>query len=387
MPVSNPSPSKLELVPTVAGMPYLVKGKPAEAFKKLKAQCIESCGHDFLAVCADVMRSKNFSTTKPGAAKFTNHKTGRAFDCQQDVPYLIYAPETRDGKQYFRTWLKCAAQDGSQGERITLKDVRNFVVTGYYWDFTKAAEALGWSRIPAHKGWGTKGTAYNLMEAWHYEMMEGLSWQQAMDQIYNVPAVEVDLTVFKNGSSGPVVKDYQSKLYNLGFLASVKDVDGQYGPHTELAVKAFQKANGLSADGVLGPFTRNKIDQLIKEKSKMGFEYNVDEVNAAVTAEADENSTPKPFYATSQFAVLLATYILGPVAMYLTAKGLLTPETAPQFVAILQGAIVVGMGWVSQKFIAGRNEVSAIKARAAAVRSLSAHGPEALAAFRAVDRS
>ena len=117
------------------------------------------------------------------------------------------------------------------------------------------------------------------------------------------------------------------------------------------------------------------------------FDYDLQEINAAVDEEADENSQPKPWYATSQFAVLLATYILGPVAMWLTSKGLLTPETAPQFVAILQGAIVVGMGWVSQKYIAGRNEVSAIKAKAAAVRSLSSRGPEALAAFRALDRS
>lgn len=119
----------------------------------------------------------------------------------------------------------------------------------------------------------------------------------------------------------------------------------------------------------------------------MGFEYNTDEVNARVAAEADENTTPKPWYATSQFAVLLATYILGPVAMWLAAKGVITPEQAPALVGIFQTAVVAGIAFVTRQYIAGRNEVSAIKARAAAVRSLSVSGPEALAAFKAIDRS
>ena len=37
--------------------------------------------------------------------------------------------------------------------------------------------------------------------------------------------------------------------YNVGAL------DGYFGPVTESAVKAFQRANGLYVDGVIGPYT------------------------------------------------------------------------------------------------------------------------------------
>lgn len=37
-------------------------------------------------------------------------------------------------------------------------------------------------------------------------------------------------------------------------------VDGDFGPRTENAVKAYQKKNGLGADGIVGPATWDKIN-------------------------------------------------------------------------------------------------------------------------------
>ena len=54
------------------------------------------------------------------------------------------------------------------------------------------------------------------------------------------------------GASGTAVSQLQQLLSNKGFPVSV---DGDFGPKTQAAVKAFQTSKGLSADGVVGPKT------------------------------------------------------------------------------------------------------------------------------------
>ena len=53
--------------------------------------------------------------------------------------------------------------------------------------------------------------------------------------------------------SGPLVRKLQAKLAALGFDPGV--LDGEFGPHTQAAVVAFQLANGLTPDGEVGPMT------------------------------------------------------------------------------------------------------------------------------------
>jgi len=60
------------------------------------------------------------------------------------------------------------------------------------------------------------------------------------------------------GSRGSEVKAVQKRLKELGYLNDT--ADGVFGPKTEAAVKAFQKRNGLTADGVVGTATRAKLD-------------------------------------------------------------------------------------------------------------------------------
>ncbi len=62
------------------------------------------------------------------------------------------------------------------------------------------------------------------------------------------------------GDSGSDVRKLQRKLIELGYLEKGED-DSQYGYKTTNAVKAFQKANGLSADGVAGPSTLTNLYQ------------------------------------------------------------------------------------------------------------------------------
>lgn len=66
-----------------------------------------------------------------------------------------------------------------------------------------------------------------------------------------IPAAEA--VTYKKGSSGAVVSQIQTKLKNWGYYTG--DVDGIYGSATERAVRAFQRKNGLTADGKAGAQT------------------------------------------------------------------------------------------------------------------------------------
>lgn len=57
----------------------------------------------------------------------------------------------------------------------------------------------------------------------------------------------------RRGSSGSEVRKIQEKLKRWGYYSG--SVDGIYGSGTEKAVKKFQKANGLTADGIAGKAT------------------------------------------------------------------------------------------------------------------------------------
>lgn len=248
--------SILRTVQTVAPTPTMHKDAAA-AFDKLREAVRIGSGVDFLARCGDVFRPANFNSSKDGVANRSWHKTGRAFDYDQTSKALVIVSEIVAGKQYFRTWLKCAKQDGSQGVKKHLKDMRNFTVAGWYFDFTAAARSHGFDRIPAWSGWEKN---YNRREFWHYQMTAGLSWAAAMAQLAgaSTPNVSKLKSVVglndRDKNTGGKVTKIQTALQRLGHL-NTKDIDGIFGPTTKAAVECFQRAQNALVDGVVGPQT------------------------------------------------------------------------------------------------------------------------------------
>ena len=73
-------------------------------------------------------------------------------------------------------------------------------------------------------------------------------WAEVIDA--SEPTPEPALS---NGSQGEKVEELQKRLQALGYYTG--EIDGQFGPGTREAVVAFQKNNGLDADGLAGTET------------------------------------------------------------------------------------------------------------------------------------
>ena len=63
----------------------------------------------------------------------------------------------------------------------------------------------------------------------------------------------------QKGSNDPAVRDLQEALKALGYNPG--PVDGVFGATTEAAVKSFQQAKGITADGIVGKITWINIDE------------------------------------------------------------------------------------------------------------------------------
>ena len=71
------------------------------------------------------------------------------------------------------------------------------------------------------------------------------------------PTVAPPTDTLRSGDTGADVKKVQQRLKDLGYFTDT--VDGKFGTATVKALKAFQKKNGLSQDGVCGAKTRTVL--------------------------------------------------------------------------------------------------------------------------------
>lgn len=71
--------------------------------------------------------------------------------------------------------------------------------------------------------------------------------------------VDVKLSVLKKGAKGDEVKALQVLLIGYGYSCGSSGADGSFGPATDKALRAYQKAEGLSVDGACGPKTWSKL--------------------------------------------------------------------------------------------------------------------------------
>ncbi|MDR7193945.1 peptidoglycan-binding domain-containing protein [Luteimonas terrae] len=78
------------------------------------------------------------------------------------------------------------------------------------------------------------------------------------------PESPASAALLREGQRGPGVADLQVSLAALGFRDArdaPAQADGNFGPRTAEAVRAFQQSHGLQADGIVGPQTREALDR------------------------------------------------------------------------------------------------------------------------------
>jgi len=210
-PLRHPGPpyERVTLQDVDADLPRLSDAVDG-SYDALRRRVLADSGYDFLGYLSEAIRPLDFYSDASAYASW--HKAGRAFDTLLDFsdrrgPVLELAREDVSGDTYWRVYLRCARQDGSLGRPLTLspwdhtyegREVRGkgeggapeALPYGYYTDFTALARLYGWRRIPAHDAddfhWHE---AFKAMEYWHFQKMDGLTWYQAMLQVWGPETV------------------------------------------------------------------------------------------------------------------------------------------------------------------------------------------------------
>ena len=90
-------------------------------------------------------------------------------------------------------------------------------------------------------------------------------------------------TTLYNGCSGEEVRVLQQALIDLGYFEGT--ADGIFGDQTEAAVRAFQSANGLKADGLAGTKTRLKLEKAQTRRVNSGSSSTYVDIPAGQLAE------------------------------------------------------------------------------------------------------
>jgi hypothetical protein len=78
----------------------------------------------------------------------------------------------------------------------------------------------------------------------------------AIDITHTPPGTGTQL--LRRGDRGAAVATWQWRLRLVG---QTVDVDEDFGPATEAATRNFQRANGLTADGIVGPLSRREMER------------------------------------------------------------------------------------------------------------------------------
>jgi peptidoglycan hydrolase-like protein with peptidoglycan-binding domain len=101
-----------------------------------------------------------------------------------------------------------------------------------------------------------RGTAYGVVR----QKMTEYAWTHWARPKWGTAKETETRKTLRRGDIGQAVTALQLALLEAGYSLRVYGADGDFGKETEAAVKAFQKANGLAVDGIVGAKTWAALD-------------------------------------------------------------------------------------------------------------------------------
>lgn len=206
---------------------------------------------DLYAICNDA--------NKWGADLFvSNHFNAGGGDGYEA---LVYAENRRKLGEIFEKHVKAIGQN-SRGVKIrtglvVLRDTKMPAVLneGAFVDNKK--DIQDWNDASELK---KMGEAYAKAAAEYLSLPAKKVSVKPAESASTKPKVEtitIKINVLKKGSKGDTVKALQRLLKVLD--CGISTVDGDFGSETDAAVRNFQSKNKLTADGVVGEKTWNKL--------------------------------------------------------------------------------------------------------------------------------
>jgi len=102
---------------------------------------------------------------------------------------------------------------------------------------------------------------------------DGKVGKKTREMLYSEDAAA---NAFSYGDTSDEIKKFQKRLNTLGYLSS--EPDGNFGSETKDAVKRFQDANGLIADGHIGPQTKKALNSAKAQSNSLSIGAKSDEV-------------------------------------------------------------------------------------------------------------
>ncbi|MFH0827450.1 MAG: peptidoglycan-binding domain-containing protein [Candidatus Omnitrophota bacterium] len=115
-------------------------------------------------------------------------------------------------------------------------------------------------------GCGKKQVSLEEQEPLSMETLSALSTNQTVSEIKVSESANSSLPLPPAGPYKPDAAQIQTALKNAQFYTGA--IDGKMGPLSRKAIMEFQKANGLQADGKVGPKTWAALEKYLTVSPK-----------------------------------------------------------------------------------------------------------------------